>query len=644
MEYTSLQNTPAEIYERLGLISGLEVHQQLLTDKKLFCRCPAGNYSRRWDAEILRHMRPTLSELGEYDGTALMEFKTKKRITYRINNATVCTYEFDDTPPFEVNEKALDIALELSLLLKCNLVSELHIARKQYLDGSIPAGFQRTTILGVGGWIPYKGRKIRIRQLALEEDSCREVSDIAHERCYLTDRLGMPLSEAVTEPDMKTPWETAEVAQILRRLARATGKVRTGAGAARQDVNVSIRGGNRCEIKGVSSIRRIPLLVHNEAFRQAGLLSIRDALRARAVTPQKFRSRTEDVTPRLKKTRFGPIRHAVGKGQRVYGVRLDGYAGILRRSLGPGRSFFQEISDRVRVIACIDWQPNVIASDLPDGTLSPDLWLSVRKALGAKEKDAVVLVWGPEADARTGAAEIAARAREAAIGVPLETRQFMPDGTTGFERILPGADRMYPDTDLPPKAVLESRIGAISAGLPELPWEREKRYADAGVPAELARILSVSPSAPLFDAAVKEAAASPALLAWLLVGILPALARKGLGPKALDADFLKELFRLYGKGRLMRGGLLLLAKARLKDGGGEPEAMIKSLALTPASPKEIDRVFAAVLAEVKGRIFGFPEDRVRYAMGAFMYKLGARVDGAKIRRRIEDSLGKKAAA
>ena len=72
-------------YAAVGFRSGLEIHQQLLTDKKLFCRCPAGRYSDKYDAEILRHMRPTLSELGEYDGTALMEFKTKKEIIYRIN-------------------------------------------------------------------------------------------------------------------------------------------------------------------------------------------------------------------------------------------------------------------------------------------------------------------------------------------------------------------------------------------------------------------------------------------------------------------------------------------------------------------------------------------------------------------------------
>jgi glutamyl-tRNA(Gln) amidotransferase subunit E len=205
-------------YQTVGFKSGLEIHQQLLTDKKLFCRCPAGIYSDNYDAEILRHMRPTLSELGEYDGTALMEFKTKKEIIYRINRNTVCTYEMDDTPPFLINEDALDIALGIGMLYNCNIVDELHIARKQYLDGSIPTGFQRTAIYAVDGWIPYKDRKVKIVQMSIEEDSCREVADISHNRIYLTDRLGMPLIETVTGPDMRTPYEVAEVGWICAKL------------------------------------------------------------------------------------------------------------------------------------------------------------------------------------------------------------------------------------------------------------------------------------------------------------------------------------------------------------------------------------------------------------------------------------------
>ncbi|MDX2415295.1 MAG: hypothetical protein QNK33_08910, partial [Bacteroidales bacterium] len=272
--YVELHKAKKKDYERIGFMSGLEVHQQLLTKSKLFCRCPAGIYHKHddYNAEVIRHMRPTLSELGEYDGTALMEFRTRKEIVYRLNNENACTYEVDDTPPFPIDSEALEIALEISLLSKLNIVGEVHITRKQYLDGSIPTGFQRTAILGVEGEIELKNKKVRLIQLSIEEDSCREISDIGHTRVYKTDRLGMPLIETVTYPDMDTPWELAEAAEYIRYLNRSTGKVRTGIGAGREDVNVSCRGGSRVEIKGVAHNLWIPRLSHIEAFRQYALL------------------------------------------------------------------------------------------------------------------------------------------------------------------------------------------------------------------------------------------------------------------------------------------------------------------------------------------------------------------------------------
>ncbi len=345
-----MEDMTPEAYAGMGFKCGIEIHQQLDTEKKLFCRCPVLPYNDEYHAEILRHMRPTLSELGEYDGTALMEFKTKKDIIYRINKDTVCTYEMDDTPPFELNRKALDIALEVTMLLNCNLVSEVHIARKQYLDGSIPTGFQRTTILGVDGWIPYRGRRIGIIQLGLEEDACREVSDTGHLRTYLTDRLGIPLIETVTYPDMKTPAEAAGVAQLIRWLTRSTGKVRRGIGAAREDVNVSIDGGRRVEIKGVPRIPLIPLLVHHEAFRQKALLEIRTELGRRGITPSTFKANTFKVTDLLRDAVYYPVAEAFKRGEQVRAVVLRGYRGILTIKTQPETTFAKEISDRVRAL------------------------------------------------------------------------------------------------------------------------------------------------------------------------------------------------------------------------------------------------------------------------------------------------------
>jgi glutamyl-tRNA(Gln) amidotransferase subunit E len=148
--YLPRREADRSVYEELGFKCGLEIHQQLLTQSKLFCRCPAGIYQQAgdFDAELVRHMRPTLSELGEYDGTALMEFKTRKNIIYRIKDRTACTYDMDDTPPFPIDQEALHHAVRIALMLSANIVGELHITRKQYLDGSIPTGFQRTAIVG----------------------------------------------------------------------------------------------------------------------------------------------------------------------------------------------------------------------------------------------------------------------------------------------------------------------------------------------------------------------------------------------------------------------------------------------------------------------------------------------------------------
>jgi len=362
-EFKPFESMTPEDYDAIGLKCGLEVHRQIFTRTKLFCRCPAGRYTSEYDAEILRHMRPTLSELGEYDGTALMEKKTRKNIHYRIHRDTVCTYEFDDTPPFFMADDALDIAIEHALLLRLNMVSELHIARKQYLDGSIPTGFQRTTILGVDGWIPYKDRRIGIRQLGLEEDSCREVSDIGHDRVYRTDRLGMPLIEVVTEADMRTPEEVAEVGQIIRRLCRSTGKVRTGYGAVRQDVNVSVTGGTRIEIKGVPQLWRIPRLIYNEARRQWSLLQIRDELNRRGVTEDSLDVEVAEVTRIIAKPQYEPIRAALADGLMVRCVRLGNFGGLLNEPTQENTAFAKEFSDRIRVIACLTQLPNMVHSD-----------------------------------------------------------------------------------------------------------------------------------------------------------------------------------------------------------------------------------------------------------------------------------------
>ncbi|NQT96459.1 MAG: Glu-tRNA(Gln) amidotransferase subunit GatE [Candidatus Marinimicrobia bacterium] len=623
--FKSFDEMTPEDYAAIGFMAGLEIHQQLLTEKKLFCRCPAGIYSPEYDAEILRHMRPTLSELGEYDGTALMEFKTKKDIIYKIRHETVCTYEMDDTPPFELNEDALDIAIEIGILYGCNIVDEIHVARKQYLDGSIPTGFQRSAIISVGGQIPYGDRKIGITQLSIEEDACREISDIGHTREYLTDRLGMPLIETVTDPDMRTPQEIADVGNLFRYLVRGTKKVRTGDGSARQDVNVSVRGGTRIEIKGVSRLPEIPLLAYNEALRQWNLLRIREELQLRGINENKFRSAVADVTHILKNTRYEPVRNALKTGMQVDAVLLAGYHGILRRQTQTDTYFSQEISDRVRVIACLTTLPNIIHSDIPSETISTAEWQRIKKTLSTGPEDTVVLVWGSGKDVETGANEIIIRAREATIGIPSETRQAYDDGTNGFERILPGPNRMYPDTDLPPKRITSECIERITAGLQENYWSREKRYRKLAIPSDTIRSLVLSQYADLFDRLVTNQTADPGWAAVVLVQFVKRLGRGGYDVSKLTTEVMNSIFTAVNSGRIVKDGVLKMME-QICDSG--PEALLNLL--VPANETELVTVVREAQTQIKKMVIINPDRRAIIIIGMIMDRLRGRVNGQTV--------------
>ena len=496
-------------YDRIGFKSGLEVHQQLKSKKKLFCNCPAGLYNRKGvhDAEIIRHMRPTLSELGEYDGTALMEFKTRKQIIYRIKNETACTYDIDDTPPFPLNREALDIALEISLLCKLNIVGEVHIIRKQYLDGSIPTGFQRTAILGVEGEIQLKNKKVRIIQLSIEEDSCREISDVGHVRIYQTDRLGIPLIETVTYPDFANPDEVREGAEYIRFLNRSTGKVSIGIGSGREDVNVSCRDGSRVEIKGVSHNKWIPELTHNEVFRQWALLRIRDLLNQKAGNGDRW-----NIVPEV----LEPGEYELDPGCSILAVNLPGFKGILSHFTQPGKVFADELSDRLKVIACIE-KPNMAHSEELTPTLARNPWREIRKLLNASGDDAQIIIWGPEEDIPTALETVEERCRLAFSGVPRESRKSFPDGATIFERVLPGPDRMYPDTDSAPILLASEYIETIKQRLPVDICDRYDQLQKWGIPIDTYTYLLRNNLVPLLERFVDELGVRP-LFAGTLFG------------------------------------------------------------------------------------------------------------------------------
>jgi len=553
--FVNVEYLSAEEYEELGLTSGIEIHQQIKTAKKLFCHCPVIMHKDNdFDAVVVRHMRPTLSELGEYDGTALMEFKTKKEVVYQLYHDCVCTYEMDDTPPFMINQDAVDIAIVVSLLLGCTMIDELFITRKQYLDGSIPTGFQRTCIVGIDGVIRHKGKRIRIRQLGLEEDACREVSDVGHRITFKADRLGMPLVEVVTERDMVTPWEVEDVAEQIGTSLKAMGLVHRGLGSVRQDVNVSIAGSTRVEIKGVPKVSLIGPLVHYEALRQKHLLELKEELASRGVTKESLKFWSVDVA-----TMVGELGSAIleeqldiGPGNCVVVIGLGKLGGILSPELQPGKPFGYEVSQRIKVIACLDGEPNIMWNDGKGrtGDISDNAWSRVFLALGASTDDAVILVWGNRQDVKTAVSETRLRIEDAIDGVPNETRQAYENGTTGFERILPGPNRMYPDTDLPPIEIPAERIEQAKSRIEANPFEAFERFRNLGLSEEAIKQLMRTGKWKLFDRLVSELGVEPCFAAFVLTERLRWLERAGFDVSELSDDEIFEIFEAHKMGRL----------------------------------------------------------------------------------------------
>ncbi len=641
--YVSRKKAKPEDYKRIGFKSGLEVHQQLKTEKKLFCRCPAGIFhdSEDYHAEIIRHMRPTLSEMGEYDGTALMEFKTRKNITYRIHNKTTCTYEVDDTPPFPINREALEYALEISLLSKLNIVGEVHITRKQYLDGSIPTGFQRTAILGVEGEIQLKNKKVGLLQLSIEEDSCREISDIGHERIYKTDRLGMPLIETVTHPHCFTPDELREAGEYIRFLNRSTGKVRTGMGAARQDTNVSCEGGTRVEIKGVSHIRWIPELSHNECFRQWSLLNIRKILLERVKTPAKWDMKHITIDPRDLGLENELVMSFVDEGYKVIAICLPQFKGILSHFTQPGKCFSNELSDRLKVIAGIE-KPNITSSeDLNIPLDTKDLNI-ISSALNATDDDAVVLIWAIDSDIPTALEVIEERCKMAFIGVPNETRRPLADGTTLFERVLPGADRMYPDTDSAPIPLEQSYIDMLQKRIPMDIADRYKQMKDWNIPFDTFTYILKKNLVPVIERLVKLGI-SGRFAGTFLGHKLKFVEGKMEKHKDFSYNRIVEMFEFINKQKLQPSIAKLMLPIIYQHPNMDFESVLTSL---PFKKRTKDDLIAPVdyllekFREIKVSKSDSPEIALNWVMGQLNRQALGNIDLKELRKSIEKKMAK----
>lgn len=626
-------------YKKIGLKVGLEIHQQLNTEKKLFCGCRTELFKDEPEITFLRRLRPTQSELGQIDPAAFFEFQKGVKILYEGNRETTCLVEMDEEPPHDLNREALETALIISLMLKANPVDEIHVMRKTVIDGSNTTGFQRTCVVAFNGKVEIKEKTVSIQHVGLEEDAARKMSENNNILRYRVDRLCIPLVEIATAPVIYTPQETEEVALAVGRILRATDKVKRGLGTIRQDLNVSIRDGALVEIKGVQELELVSLVVENEVQRQLNLLKIRDELTRRGVKEEDIKDKFIDVTKVFANTKCKVIRTAVNKNKPILAVKLPKFEGLLKRELTPGVRLGTEMADRARFWGRVG---GIFHTDeLPAYGITTEEVDELRRVTNAKMSDVVVFVADILQNASDALKAVNERAREALKEVPQETRAAKPDGSTRYMRPRPGAARMYPETDVPPIQISQDYIESLRTRLPELPEEKMQRLMrDYELNKKLARQVLNSEFSQLFEEAVKEKGVSPTMVAVVLTETLKALKREGVEVGNVSDEQFLELFRRVGLGEVAKEAASDIIVWLSKHRGAKVIEAIVALGLGMLSESELEEIVDELIEENRSFLVERGEKAFGFLMGLVMRrvrgKARAKFVSEIVKRKIEE--------
>lgn len=601
-------------YKDLGLKAGIEIHQQLDTAEKLFCRCPTvlRDVADR-TGEFYRYLRATESELGEIDRAAEEEMKLVRKFCYYTYD-TVCLVDHDEEPPTPMNPEALDICLTIAKMLGMTPIEQVHTMRKLVVDGSNTSGFQRTALVALSGALPDG---CRIETICLEEEAAQRVEG----ETFSLDRLGIPLVEITTAPCMRTPEAVQEVAAYIGMVLRSTGRVKRGLGTIRQDINVSIAGGARVEIKGVQELDLIAEVVRREVDRQTNLLAIRDALRDRGARVDRT---VVDVTALFAGTKSAVLK----KAKFILAIRLCGFAGLVGREIQPGRRLGSEMSDYAKKCGV----GGIFHTDeLPAYGVTAEEVARLREFVGAGDDDCVAIVAASRERAGCAAEQVMIRADMALAGVPEETRKMLEEGSSAYMRPLPGAARMYPETDVFPIAL----SGALWEGIrvPELLTDRADRFVrEFGLDGALARQVAFSERLPLFERAV-AAGVRPTLAARTLLATCRELARGGVAIDRVSEDDILALLSAVEAGRAAKEAipdlLAELARTAGESAGTPCERVDAAIAkMAPAvSQADVESIVRRIVAEREAFAREKGMGALGPLMGVVMQELRGSVDG-----------------
>jgi len=546
-------------YKDIGLKVGLEIHFQLDTGRKLFCNCPPILVEDGKGLHIIRRLRPTQSELGQIDPAAYFEFKKGLIIEYIAPPESTCLVELDEEPPHEMDIESLKAALRIAKFINAEIVDEVHVMRKIVVDGSNTTGFQRTSIISLGGsiYIPALGREIGIQTICLEEEAARIVERVDRKVVYNLDRLGIPLIEIATAPEIYTPEEAAEVAKYIGRLVTMTGVRRRGLGTIRQDINISVAGGPVVEIKGVQKLQQLKAVVEFEAMRQVGLRNIAKELNDRGVDESIIRSiGLIDVTEIFETTSNRVIKSGMAKGLKVYAIKLPMFSGLLGREIAPGHRLGKELAERVRFWTSLGGLFHT--DEMPKYGITETEVGKLKSVVGASDDDAVVFFVSDEWEAKIAFERIIERVLEAIKGPPKETRGAREDGSTFYMRPRPGMARMYPETDIPPilidesfrkyleenpltppEAIIEKLIGKYG-----LTGEMAEKLIDMGLEGMFENLINIAPSL------------KPNYVASFLTDRLPSIMDElSIDDVSPLTKIIEKSFRLVDKGKIYKESL-----------------------------------------------------------------------------------------
>jgi len=620
-------------YRELGLVVGLEIHQQLDTGSKLFCSCPTKIVETpEGEPVVFRRLRAGRSELGDVDPAALFEYQRGRLFKYIAPRESTCLVELDEEPPHPINREAVVIALAIAKALHSMHVDEIHVMRKIVVDGSNTSGFQRTAVVALGGYVEDGDGLVRIQSVTLEEDSARKIGEEDGTVVYCLDRLGIPLVEISTGPDIHSPEQAERVAYKIGLLLRLSGRVKRGLGTIRQDLNVSIRGGAKIEIKGVQRLELISKVVEYEAYRQYRLLQLREELHRRGLRREEVsEDMVIDASSILSKSESRIVKPAIQRGASALILPLRGFRGLLGWDLGPGRRFGTELADYARQWGGV--RGLIHSDELPGYGIDEALLEEIYSYLKLdRSKDAFILIVDRREKALKAFRAVIERIWWAFEGVPRETRAANEDSTTFYMRPQPGAARMYPETDIPPLLITEELLREAEKYVPEPVEVKLNRFVERhGLSRELAEQVIRSRYLPLYEELVAKYGdnVQPTLIASMLINTLRSLRPECPDIEAVSEESIEEAIALLARGVFSKEALLDVIRYTCIK-GVPPSRAVEEMGIRRIAGEELEKLVEEIIAKHREEIIRRGEKAYGYMMGRVMDVLRGRADGRAV--------------